>query len=256
MNKPLLSCVLLLLNSIAFCQADHEIQVYSSPMTEKNITFFELHSNYTFRGMDGMPDPSFARNLNESAEITHGFGGNFELGVYFFTTLSADGHYYFAGSHIRPRYTIPDKWKWPFGASISAEFGFFRPDRISNYIIEGELRPIIDKTFGNWYFSFNPNMDFALSGNDKHLGITPQFKTVYTMQQKVGLGFEYYSMLGTVRKIVPAKEQEHLIGPMLDLYFSSNWEFNSGYLFGLTPGSNHGIFKLVLGRRIGKTVKK
>jgi hypothetical protein len=75
---------------------------------------------------------------------------------------------------------------------------------------------------------------------------------VYTIQQKVGVGFEYYATLGTFHKIFPGDEQEHLIGPMVDLYTWSDWEFNSGYLFGLTPGSNHGIFKLLVGHRFGK----
>jgi len=95
-------------------------------------------------------------------------------------------------------------------------------------------------------------MDFALTGNDKHLGITPQFKTVYTIRQKAGIGFEYYGTLGTFKKILPGNKQEHLIGPMIDLYFSPSWEFNSGYLFGLTHESNHGIFKLLIGHRFGK----
>ena len=252
MFRSFLVFTFILFNSTVFCQADNEIQVYASGITRKNITFAELHSNYTFRGMNGLADPSSAHYLNESLEITHGFGHNFEMGVYFFTALSPDKHYQYLGTHIRPRYTIPEKWKWPVGVSLSVEFGFLRPDRKSDYIWEGEIRPIIDKTFSNWYFSFNPNMDFALTGNDKHLGITPQFKTVYTIAKKIGIGIEYYSALGTFKKIVPGKQQEHLIGPMIDLYLSSDWEFNSGYLFGLTPDSNHGIFKLLLGRRFGK----
>ena len=238
--------------SPAFCQADNEIQVYASAITQKNITFVEVHSNYTFRGKNNLANSSSARYLNESLEITHGIGHNFEIGVYFFTTESPDKHYQYLGSHIRPRYTVPDKWKWPVGVSLSVEFGFLRPDRKSDYIWEGEIRPIIDKTIASWYFSFNPNMDFALTGDDKHLGITPQFKTVYTIRGKVGIGAEYYGAFGTFRKILPGKEQEHLLGPVIDLYLSSAWEFNGGYLFGLTPESNHGIFKLLIGRRFGK----
>jgi hypothetical protein len=241
---------------LAFSQADNEIQVYASPITEKGVTFFELHSNYTFKGINGLTDPASVRYLNESLEITHGYGGNFEIGFYIFTTISPDGRYQYLGSHIRPRITVPEKCKWPFGASLSIEFGFIRPDADSSYLWDGEIRPVIDKNFGNWYFSFNPNMDFVLNGNDKHLGITPQFKTVYTIQQKVGIGIEYYSSLGTFKKLLPGKEQEHLLGPMVDLYCIKNWEFNSGFLFGLTPGSNHVIFKLLLGRRYAKNTGK
>ncbi|HVZ56371.1 MAG TPA: hypothetical protein VG870_06905 [Chitinophagaceae bacterium] len=251
MQKNFLLLILLISVHLGFSQADNEIQVYSSPITQKDVTFLELHSNYTFRGRDGLPDPKSARYLNESLEITHGLGGNFEMGVYFFTAVVPGQHYEYLGTHIRPRYTVPEKWKWPFGASLSLEIGFLRPSSQQDYIWEGEIRPILDKTFGNWYVALNPNMDFALTGNDKHLGITPQFKSVYTIQQKVGVGFEYYGTLGTFREILPGREQEHLIGPMVDLYFLPGWECNTGYLFGVTPNSNHGIFKLLVGRRFG-----
>src|ERR1043165_2232786 len=155
----------LLILFISFAQADNEIQVYASPITEKGVTLFELHSNYTFKGIKGLADPSSARWLNESVEITHGLGGNFEMGFYFFTTLFPNGKYQYLGSHIRPRITIPEKWKWPFGSSLSVEFGFVRPEADSDYVWDGEIRPIIDKNFGPWYFSFNPNMDFVLSGH-------------------------------------------------------------------------------------------
>jgi hypothetical protein len=67
----------------------------------------------------------------------------------------------------------------------------------------------------------------------------------------VGLGFEYYGSLGAFDDILPLKEQEHLLGPMIDLYLDPKWEFNAGFLFGLTPSSNQQIVKLLLGRRIG-----
>jgi hypothetical protein len=40
---------------------------------------------------------------------------------------------------------------------------------------------VIDKTSGNWYFAFNPNIDFVVSGNEKGMGIAPRLKTVYTI---------------------------------------------------------------------------
>ena len=72
------------------------------------------------------------------------------------------------------------------------------------------------------------------------------------MEHLKKLGFEYYSILGTFKKLLPGDLQEHLLGPMVDLYCLRNWEFNSGFLFSLTPNSNHYIFKLVLGRRFSK----
>ena len=251
-NQPLFLILILLQPAIVFAQADNEIQVYASPTVGDKLTIFELHSNYTFKGPKDLPDPKSAHYLNESLEITHGFGNNFEMGLYIFTTYTPDGKYEYLGSHIRPRITAPQSWKWKVGVSLSAEFGFFRQRSDQPFYWEGEIRPVIDKTINNWYFSINPNMDFVLNGDNKHFGFGPQLKTVYTIQQKIGVGFEYYTSIGNFQQINPINEEEHLLGPMIDLYLSPRWEFNGGFLFGLTPNSNQQIVKILIGRRVGK----
>lgn len=248
----LLPVAFMMAPTLVSAQADNEIQVYASGITPKQVTFVELHQNYTFNGIKGLADPSSARWIFETLEITRGLGKGWEMGLYTFTGIAPNGKYVFLGNHIRPRFTIPESWGWKVGASISLELGYIRPDANSPYVMDGELRPIIDKSFGNWYFSLNPNVAFNLTGANKFFGIGPQFKAVYNVQQKFGLGIEYYSSLGTFKKFYPFKEEEHLLGPMFDLYSSSKWEMQTGFLFGLTPGSNQQIFKLIVGRRFAK----
>jgi hypothetical protein len=229
-------------------QADNEIQVYASPTIGTKQTIVELHNNYTFKGSKNLVDPKSARWLNHTLEITHGIANNFEIGFYTFVTLSPGGKYEYLGNQIRPRVTAPERWKLPFGASLSAEFGRFRDNVLIPFYWQGEIRPIIDKTFGNIYASFNPNVEFVVSGPDKHWSFGPQFKTYYS-NQKVGLGLEYYSGYGNFGDFLPVKEQEHLLGPMFDLLAYPDWELQTGFLFGLTPNSNQSIFKLLVGRR-------
>ena len=232
-------------------QADNEIQVYASPTIGDKLTIFELHSNYTFRGAKKLADPAAARWENETLEITHGFGKNFELGFYTFTGFSPSGSFQYLGNQIRPRVSVPQNWRWPVGASLSVEMGFFRPHRDSAFNWQGEVRPIVDKTWGNFYLSFNPNLAWIVTGPEKGLQFTPQLKTVYTIKNVYGVGVEYYSDLGTFKRLLPFAEQEHLLGPALDFYFHPKWELNTGYFFGLTDNSNQRIFKILLGRRIG-----
>jgi hypothetical protein len=246
-------CVwLFLLCARGYAQADNEIQVYASPTVQKKWTIFELHSNYTFKGSEFLSDPKSANWINETLEITHGVGQNFEIGFYTFTGVAPGGGYQYLGNQIRPRITVPEKWKWPFGASLSAEFGFFRPSDTADFFWQGEIRPIIDKTVKNWYFAFNPNLGFVVSGEEKGVNIEPQVKIVYTIAGKVGTGVEYYGNFGSFKKILPGEMQEHLLGPMIDLYIHPMWELNTGFLFGLTRNSNQSIFKILVGRRIGK----
>jgi hypothetical protein len=252
MGRLLFYMVLLFVSAYSHAQADNEIQVYASPTVQYKWTIFELHSNYTFKGSKLLLNRRVANWTNETLEITHGFGKNFEIGFYTFTGFAPGGSFQYLGNQVRPRVTVPDNWKWSFGASLSAEFGFFRPHADSAFIWQGEIRPIIDKTTGNWYFAFNPNIDFEVSGEDKGFGIAPQFKSVYTIKKVFGIGIEYYASLGSFKKILPSELQEHLLGPMIDLYVHPKWEMNGGFLFGLSENSNQRIVKLLLGRRIGK----
>lgn len=252
MKRGLFSLLVFFCSTLVSAQADNEIQVYASPTIQQHWTIFELHSNYTFKGSKTLAVPENARWTNETLEITHGFAKNFEIGFYTFTGFSPDGRFQYLGNQIRPRITVPESWKWKVGASLSLEFGFFRPDDTTGFFWQGELRPIIDKTIGNWYFAFNPNIDFVITGDNTGAGISPQLKTVYTINGKVGLGFEYYSSLGLFTDILPLNQQEHLIGPMIDLYIHPKWEINGGFLFGLTRNSNQHILKILLGRRRGK----
>lgn len=230
-------------------QADNEIQVYASPTIGANRTIVELHNNYTFKGSKYLTTPKDARWLNHTLEITHGLAKNVEIGFYTFVTLSPGGKYQYLGNQIRPRVTAPDKWKLPLGLSLSAEFGRFRDDVSTAFYWQGEIRPIIDKTLGSIYISLNPNIDFVVSGPGKQWGFSPQFKTYYNIKQKAGIGIEYYSGLGSFGNFLSLKQQEHLLGPMFDLLAFPEWELQTGFLFGLTPGSNQSIAKLLVGRR-------
>lgn len=247
--KLLFTAYCLITTVCSIAQADNEIQVYASPTIGAKRIIFELHNNYTFQGSKNLADPKDARWLNNTLEITYGIAKNAEIGFYTFAALSPDGKYQYLGNQIRPRVTAPSAWKLPFGASLSVEFGRYRDDIYTEFYWQGEIRPIIDKTMGNVYASFNPNIEFVLSGPGKEWLFTPQFKTYYNIHQKIGLGLEYYANFGSFAGFLPGKQQEHLLGPMFDLLAYPQWELQTGFLFGLTPNSNQSIFKLLVGRR-------
>ena len=134
MRYPLLILYVLFIHSFVNAQADNEIQVYASPTIQQNWTIFELHSNYTFKGSKLLHDPKSAKWMNETLEITHGFGKNFEIGFYTFAGVAPAGGFQYLGNQVRPRVTVPESWKWNIGASLSLEFGFFRPDDTTNFV--------------------------------------------------------------------------------------------------------------------------
>ncbi|MBC7827285.1 MAG: hypothetical protein H7122_06045 [Chitinophagaceae bacterium] len=138
-----------------YAQEAYEIQVYASNTMPKKSMIVEIHSNGSVVGPT--INKKF-RPIHETLEVTAGIADNFEFGFYVFTRVH-NGKVQYIGNNIRPRVMAPAKWKLPVGLSLSAEIGFEKdPDSsLTNWGME--IRPIIDKTAGKWYFSFNPNFE-------------------------------------------------------------------------------------------------
>jgi hypothetical protein len=236
-------------------QENYEIQVYPSVTVPRGVTMFELHSNYTRIGCavacaDGMLPTNHA--VHETLEITHGFNDWSELGFYWFTAVPAGGRYQWVGTHLRPRFRVPDDWHWPVGVSISQEVGYARA-RFSPDTWTYELRPIIDKEMGPWYVSLNPVLGKSLRGPNasQPFDVTPNVNVGYDVTSRINLAIEYYGATGTIKHVEPLSEQEHQVYLATNLDFGPDWEFNVGYGTALTAGGDKSIVKMILGRRVG-----
>jgi hypothetical protein len=233
-------------------QDNYEIQVYSSPTMTKGNTMFELHSNFTFSGekevVEGV-NPTY-HSLHETLEITQGITQNFEIGFYLFTNFTNPYGYKVIGTHIRPRVQVPQSWNWPVGVSLSTEFGYQRRE-YSTDTWSIEIRPIIDKTWGNFYVSFNPTFGISIKpdSNVHTPAFEPNIKGSYTIN-KVAIGIEYYGDVGPVNDAPSLPQQSHSLFLATDLYIDPRWEINFGPGFGLTKNTDAFIFKLIVGRRI------
>ena len=233
-------------------QDNYEIQVYAYDQVEPRHTMVELHSNFTIDGTKNVIARVLPTNHaeHETIEITHGFTDWFETGFYIFTYERNGNGVQWVGDHVRPRFRIPKKWKWPVGLSLSNEIGYQRR-KFAVDTWTWEMRPIVDKQIGRWYFDFNPTFDRSLHGDSVHQGFvfSPNVKISYDFTKKITGGIEYYGSVGPATEFSPISEQQHQIFPAIDLNFSPKWEFNFGVGFGLTHSTDHLIVKMILGRR-------
>jgi hypothetical protein len=155
----------------------------------------ELHSNLTVEGTkettDGVRPTQHA--WHETVEITRGFTPWFEPGFYILTSARSGAGWDWVGDHVRPRFRIPERWRWPVGVSVSNEIGYQRRD-FSTDTWTWEIRPIIDNKQGRWYWSFNPTVDRALHGENvkKDFEFSPNAKISYDFSPKIAGGLEYY----------------------------------------------------------------
>ena len=240
----------------AAAQENYEIQVYGSLTMPAGITMFELHSNYTLigrRSLSGDGELPTYHALHETVEITHGFNGWSELGFYWFMSKPDGQGFQWVGTHLRPRFSIPESWGWPVGLSISQEIGYARA-RFSADTWTYELRPIIDKEFGRLYVSLNPVLGKSLRGPNAAapFEFTPNVQVGYDVTKVVNLAIEYYGATGTIKRSEPLADQEHVVYAAVNLDLGPAWEFNFGYGTAMTGGGDKRVVKLILGRRIGK----
>jgi hypothetical protein len=250
----LLSLLLLCLAYVIHAQDNYEIQVYASETVPKGFTMCELHSNYTLQGfkdtLGGVLPTHHA--IHETIEITHGFTSWFEVGFYQFTAFNSGMGPAYVGNHIRPRVRVPDKYNYKVGLSLSAEVGY----QVPNYATDSwtlELRPIIDKTAGKWYFALNPVVDYAFTGPDHSRGafFSPNAKFSFAFTKVIQAGLEYYNTSGPFNRFDAFNNQPHQLALAFDFNFSPEWELNVGYVKGFTPTVEHDIFKIILGKRFG-----
>ncbi len=245
----------LLLGAIAcaaHAQGNYEIQVYGSETVPPRTTMVELHSNYTAEGqrqtIDGVYPTYHAQH--ETVEITQGLTNWSEIGFYVFTSAQNGKGLQWVGDHIRPRVRAPESWHWPVGASLSMEIGYQRAvfDRDT---WTWEIRPIVDKEAGPWYFAVNPAFERTWHGPDVNLGLdfSPAVKISYNFTKVVAGGVEYYADYGSITNIAGLHYQAQEIFPVVDLNVSPKWEINFGVGVGATASTDHWIIKGILGRR-------
>src|SRR5215469_12450514 len=210
---PLL-LLLALLPIAGRAQDNYEIQVYGSDLVAPGNTMFEFHTNFTAQGsktvVDGVEPTNHA--MHETLEITHGFTDWFETGFYVFSSIQPNGGWQWVGDHIRPRLAIPVKWHWPVGLSISQEIGYTQA-HFTGDTWTYELRPIIDRTQGPWYFGFNPTFERSLHVPSVSKGweFLQHVKISYDVTPQPHAGVEYYGALGPATEFAPRNEQDNPI---------------------------------------------
>jgi hypothetical protein len=233
-------------------QGNYEIQVYGSDTVPPKNLMVELHSNYTASGQTNVVDGVYPTNHqeHETLELTEGITDWSEIGFYVFTS-EQDGHgVQWVGNHIRPRVRAPDSWHLPVGLSLSTEIGYQRavysPDTWT-----WEIRPIIDKTLGRWYFAVNPAFERTWHGPDvkQGVGFSPAAKISYDFNRQISGGFEYYADYGRLFNFDSLHYQQQQLFVVTDLNVSPVWEINFGVGLGPTAGTDHLIVKGILGRR-------
>jgi hypothetical protein len=246
-----LTVSLILSVQTVFSQDLFEFQVYDADLVPKGGWEIDFHISHIQKGTTEWDRSVLPTNgqTHLAVEITRGFAEEFELGGYALFARRSDGELDYAGVRLRPRFKAPEAWALPVGASLSFEFGWPK----TRYELNSatlEIRPIIDKSIGRWYFGINPLIARALRGPDAAGGLEfePAARiAVDLLENQLNVGVQYFGAMGPLREFLPASEQTHFIHPNVEITLGKDLVLNLGAAVGLTDAAEKLIFTSRLG---------
>jgi hypothetical protein len=221
-----------------------EIQVYEVETAPKGKWDLETHLNYVSKGTTAAEGPMAPTEgqFHTAFELTRGITDNFELAGYLLLGSYRGGGYQYAGMRIRPRVSVPKEWEWPIAVSFSVELGFPKKVFEENGTTL-EIRPILEKKFGDWQLDVNPVLGTALRGPGKgEWDFEPGVRLAYAVSKSLDLSAEYYGVIP-----FSGGDQVHQIYPGADIHVTPDVVLNVGAGWGLTDAGNRFVWKTRLG---------
>ena len=231
-----------------------EVQVFPDENLGRGETELEFDNVVMPAGTrlpDSMVDPS--THVHVSLELSHGWTDSFETGVFVETSPAlGDDHAGFTGFHFRPKFRFSSWNRVPFHVSLAIEYAFIKQPGDTAFRQAIAIVPILERHIRRVDMSFNPGIEIAVRGPDT--GTSPVFepsaKVASRLTRTLWAGVEYYAETGPIRHFEPLAEQHHLIFPAIDLRTSAGWDINVGVGRGLTGGSEHWVFKSIVGMQL------
>jgi hypothetical protein len=241
---------LVLVPGLACAALSDEIQVYDDDINAPREFGLELHVNTTPTGRStpdypGEVTPNHGFRL--TPEFSYGLTRTWEAGLYVPTNFDSAGRGSLAGAKLRlkwlPIHGDEGEGGWFFGANTELS-------RLQQKFSESrdslELRTIGGYRAAQWLIAVNPVFGWNLSPGFR--SGTPDFslgvKATHNVAEKVAVGLEYYSEMGTTSHILPLAQQANTLYAVIDTAFKSIG-INFGIGRGLTGSADKWTVKAI-----------
>ena len=232
----------------AWAQGD-EIQVYDGGLAPKGVFNLTWHNNFTPRGIATPAFPGAVaadKSWNGVPEWAYGVNKWFELGLYL-PLYSRDNTmgWGYDGFKLRTLFAVPnaDDRRFFYGSNFEFSFNQKQWDEKRNTM---EIRPIIGWHLGDWDIFLNPIVDNSYEGF-KNLDFAPSERIAYNFSKTWAVAAELYSDFGPIHHFFPGRDQSHQLFATVD-YGGEPVNIEAGIGFGLTPGSDQLVLKLMFSR--------
>ena len=185
---------------------------------------------------------------HETIEAVTGLTSWSEIGAYVMTNEQPGPLVRAVGGAVRYKARVPLAWNWPVKFALSTELEYDDP-RYSADSWTWELRPVVDRSLGRWYFGVNPTVERTLvgAGTVNGMQFAPSAKSSFDITEKLTGGVEYYAAYGKIGGFAPGASRVQQVFGVIDLHVSPVWEINAGVGAGATPASSRLVTKVILG---------
>ncbi len=235
---------------LACAALSDEIQVYDDDINAPREFGLELHANITPKGRSvadysGEVVPNHGTRL--TPEFSYGLTRAWEAGLYLPTSFDSAGRGSLAGLKLRLKW-LPihgDDGAGGWFAGANGELS-----RLARKYSESrdsfELRTIVGYRADAWLVAVNPVFGWDLSPGLR--SGTPDFslgvKATRNVAEKLAVGAEYYSEMGTTSHILPLARQSNTLYAVVDTVFKSIG-INFGIGRGLTGSADRWTVKAI-----------
>ena len=248
------AAVLLAASTISALAVD-EIQVYNAEIAKVGQWTFQLHSNYAFIGRK---EPDFPGGLvpnhalQGTGEWAYGITDWWEMGFYTPFAVDKDLTPYSNAAKIRQLFVTPNAAERSFFYGVNFEFSYAMP-QFSDTQWNMEIRPIIGWRKDDYEFILNPIVDIGFGQNGGAV-FAPAARFARNLGENLAVGIEYYTDLGPLQNWSPFNEQQHNIYAVVDFKIG-RFDVNAGVGYGLTPGSDRLMAKMIIGTDLTEGVE-
>ena len=238
---------ILLVATAVSAHAVDEIQVYNAEIAKVGQWTFQLHNNYAFIGRK---EPDFPGGLipnhalNGTGEWAWGITDWWEMGFYTPYAVDQELTPYSNAAKIRQLFVIPNAAEREFFYGVNFEFSYAMP-QFSETRWNMEIRPIVGWRKGDYEFIINPIVDLGF-GQNGGAEFVPATRFARNLGENLAVGVEYYTDLGPLQRWLPFNEQQHNVYAVVDFKIG-RFDVNAGVGYGLTPGSDRLMAKMIIG---------
>jgi hypothetical protein len=247
-----MTCCYACIPDAAHAALSDEIQVYTDDINAPGERGLELHVNTTPRGRKTPDYPGEVvpnHGLRITPEFSVGLTQTWEFGLYVPTNRDAAGNFDVAGAKLRLKWLPIRGDEETGGWFLGANAELSRQNRkFSESPWTSELRIMMGHRGKEWLFAANTFFNWALSPGFR--SATPDLKVALKaariVSESLALGLEYYSDLGTTKRISPFSDQDNTVYLVAD-FETKSWGLNFGVGRGITSTADKYTVKAILG---------